>query len=166
MEIRYINNTDDRFEISSIYEQSWKFAYKGIIPQGYLDSIPSGKWAENIDKSDLHSLVVIENLKMIGTTSFCKSRFNNFADYGEIVSIYLLPEYIGKGYEKILLKNAVDELSALGFHDIFLWVLEDNTRARTFYEKFGFTVSENFLDDNIGGKNLREIQYFYHKHTI
>lgn len=33
MEIRHINQSDDRFAISRIYEESWKFAYKDIIPQ-------------------------------------------------------------------------------------------------------------------------------------
>lgn len=32
MEIRYIDSNDDLKEISRIYEQSWKYAYKGIIP--------------------------------------------------------------------------------------------------------------------------------------
>ena len=33
MEIRYITPTDDRMEISKIYEESWKCAYKGIYPK-------------------------------------------------------------------------------------------------------------------------------------
>lgn len=33
MEIRYINDKDDRIAISDIYEESWKHTYKGIIPQ-------------------------------------------------------------------------------------------------------------------------------------
>lgn len=162
MEIRYISKNDDRSEISNIYEQSWKFAYRNIIPQEYLDSIPTGKWAEKLDNPNRYSLIAIENGKIIGTVSFGKSRFNDFVDYGEIISIYFLPKYMGKGYGKILMKSAVEELLRLGYHDIFFWVLEKNTRARRFYEKFGFTVSENFLDDNIGGKYLKEIQYFYH----
>lgn len=44
MEIRFIAPTDDRSEISRVYEESWKFAYKGIVPQSYLDSIPEGRW--------------------------------------------------------------------------------------------------------------------------
>lgn len=43
MEIRTINNADDRNAISQIYEESWKYAYKGIIPQSYLNSIPKGR---------------------------------------------------------------------------------------------------------------------------
>lgn len=38
MEIRYVAQNDDPLEISGIYESSWKYAYKGIIPQEYLDS--------------------------------------------------------------------------------------------------------------------------------
>lgn len=37
--IRKINSSDSRKEISNVYEQSWKFAYKGIIPQDYLDRL-------------------------------------------------------------------------------------------------------------------------------
>ena len=40
MEIRYITHSDNRLAISKIYEDSWKHAYKGIIPQEYLNSIP------------------------------------------------------------------------------------------------------------------------------
>ncbi len=162
MEIRYIEKTDDRYAISRIYEESWKFAYKDIIPQSYLDSIPSGQWASKIDNPEMYSAVAVECGKLIGTSSFCKSRFSEYADFGEIVSVYLLPEYIGKGYGRKLLWFAVNALSELGYRDVFLWVLEDNKRARAFYEKCGFVYSNTYLNDNIGGKELRELQYRYH----
>ena len=44
MEIRLLRDSDDRVAVSRIYEESWKFAYKGIVPQAYLDSIPAGRW--------------------------------------------------------------------------------------------------------------------------
>lgn len=162
MEIRYIEQTDDRAAISRIYEKSWKFAYKDIIPQGYLDSIPTGQWVSSLDKSGRKSLVMIENNTFIGTSSFCRSRFPDFDGSGEIVSIYFLPEYMGKGYGKLLMDAVIAELSKMEFNDVFLWVLEDNYRARKFYEKYGFVQSDNSLYDNIGGKNLREIQYRYY----
>lgn len=97
----------------------------------------------------------------MGTSSVCKSRFEQFHDWGEIISIYLLPDYMGKGYGKTLLKSAISELKMQGFENIFLWVLEENIRARHFYEKSGFVPTDDFLDDNIGGKELREIRYVY-----
>lgn len=45
MEIRPLRETDSRMEVSRIYEESWKFAYRGIVPQAYLDGIPAGQGA-------------------------------------------------------------------------------------------------------------------------
>lgn len=55
----------------------------------------------------------------------------------------------------------MEELQKEGYKKIFLWVLEDNQNARGFYEKMGFRKKEVYLDDNIGGKDLREVQYVY-----
>ena len=160
MEIRYIDQSDDLIEISNIYESSWKYAYKGIIPQDYLDSIPTGRWASGIDKFRMNNLVMIENGHIIGTASISKSRWQQYSDYGEIISIYFLPTYMGKGYGKHLLKKCIEELNIRGYDKILLWVLEDNQRARAFYEKNGFSCSGNFMNSNIGGKELREAMYF------
>ena len=40
-------------------------------------------------------------------------------------------------------------------------LLEENSRARRFYEKNGFTCSGEFMNDTIGGKELREVMYTY-----
>lgn len=158
---RKINSSDSREEISNVYEQSWKYAYNGVIPQDYLDSIPSGQWCGVIDNPNWYTLVMLDGKKIIGTASYCKSRFEDYKDWGEIISIYFLPEYMGKGYGKCLLEKVVEELIAMGFKKIFLWVLEDNHRARHFYEKFGFKNSGEYMDNVIGGKQLRELQYVY-----
>lgn len=157
-----MRQSDDRFEISRIYEKSWRFAYKDIIPEDYLEGIPVGRWVPYLDREDVHTLVLIEDDMFIGTSSYCKSRFPAFDDWGEIISIYFLPEYIGKGYGEKLLNAVVNELEGLGYRDIFLWALEENDRARKFYEKEGFFLSNHYLNDNIGGKELRQIQYCYH----
>ena len=160
MKIRYITKDDNPLEISKIYESSWKYAYKGIIPQDYLDSIPTGQWANSINKVGLNSLVLIEHGKIIGAASFCKSKWKKYNDYGEIISIYFLLNYIGKGYGSLLLGKCIEELKQYGFHKVLLWVLEDNHRARKFYEKNGFIYSKVFMNDNIGGKDVREVMYF------
>lgn len=160
MEIRYATCNDDPFKISDIYEKSWKFAYRGMIPQSYLDCIPAGQWANGINNADMHNLLLIENGMMVGTASFCQSRWEAYRGYGEIVSIYFLPDYMGKGYGKLLLDKCIEELKKLGFRNVLLWVLEDNHRARKFYEKNGFVCAEVFMEDNIGGQDIREVLYF------
>ena len=96
MEIRFLRETDNRLAVSRIYEESWKFAYRGIIPQAYLDTIPIGRWAANRDLEG--SLVLEEGGQLIGTARTGPSRWPKYPDSGEIVSLYLLPEFTGRGY--------------------------------------------------------------------
>lgn len=166
MEIRPLNCRDDRQAVSHVYEESWKHAYKGIIPQSYLDSIPKGHWCDAVDNQGRHTLIMLDNNKIIGTSSYCASRLEYMQGYGEIISIYLLPEYCSKGFGKLLLQESVSGLKQMGYQNIFLWVLEQNYTARRFYEKFGFRENGRILEDSIGGKNLREIQYVIHCNTF
>ena len=77
MYIRYIKPEDDRMSISEIYERSWKHAYKDILPYSYLNAIPRGHWASVIDSPGWNTLILFERGKMVGTSSFCQSRFRN-----------------------------------------------------------------------------------------
>lgn len=159
MVIRHKKADDDRLAVSRIYEEGWKFAYRGIVPQDYLDSIPAGQWASCIDQEGVGSLVVEEDGILIGTSSYSRSRWQQFSGLGEIISIYLLPAYIGRGYGRQLLEAAVGELEKLGYQEIFLWVLEENLHARKFYERCGFTPTKHYMEHEIGGKVLREVRY-------
>ena len=163
--IRPLTENDDPLEISNIYEQSWKHAYKGIVPQEFLDSIPHGKWVKSLGAKDRTHFAAELEEKLIGTASVCPSRWENHRDCGEIVSIYFLPEHMGKGYGRALLERCIGELEKQGFDRIILWVLEENSRARRFYEKNGFVCTGEFIEDNIGGKPLREVLYVFERHV-
>ena len=159
MEIRRITEKDDLAAVSNIYEQSWRYAYKGIIPQAYLDSIPHGRWISGINMNGRTDIGAFEDGRIVGTASFGALRWEKFSDWGEIVSVYLLPEYMGRGVGSAFMERCTAELRALGCSRILLWVLEENVRARRFYEKQGFTATGEYMDDNIGGRDLREIMY-------
>lgn len=159
MEVRYVTADDSRAAISEIYEKSWKHAYCGIIPQDYLDSIPQGRWESVPDRAGMRTILCLEDAKPVGVSSFGVSRLERLDTWGEIVSLYLLPEHMGRGIGRALLEHVVTELRASGFERIFLWVLEENVRARRFYERCGFRQTNDFTDISIGGKDLREIRY-------
>ncbi len=161
MEIRPLTAGDDRLAVSKIYEESWKYAYRGLIPQDYLDSIPEGRWVSGLDRPNLKTLVCVEDGKLVGVSSFCPSRLERLSGWGEVVSIYLLPSCIGRGYGKCLMEATLSELKKLGYEEVFLWVLEENHRARGFYERLGFLPTGDVMEDTIGGKPLREVRYRY-----
>lgn len=75
-------------------------------------------------------------------TAFCTVRERNtkpFLGYAYIKDLYVLPERQGRGIGKKLLKNALVQMREKGFSHAVLECAEDNTGARRFYERFGFT---------------------------
>lgn len=162
MEIRPLRLSDDPAAVSRVYEESWKRAYRGIVPDAYLDSIPSGAWCPALNTPGRWTLLLLDDDRIVGTSSYSASRSERMAGFGEVISLYLLPDFCGKGYGRSLLQAAVDDLHSRGYRDIFLWVLEENVVARRFYERFGFSCSGIFTQTEIGGKTLREVAYVCH----
>lgn len=159
MEIRKVTQSDNFNDIALIYALSWKAAYRNIVPQQYLDELSEIRWSTLLQDSRWDSYAIVENGKYIGTSSICPARDEKMAGWGEIISIYLLPEYFGKGFGKPLLYNSVSALRSMGYNNIYLWVLEENIRGIKFYEKNGFALSSDRAQISIGGKDLTEVRY-------
>lgn len=103
----------------------------------------------------------MDNGKYIGISSICAARDEAMAGWGEIISMYLLPDYFHMGIGKPLVENSISALIKMGYSKIYLWVLQENTRARKFYEKNGFTLSADTVTIQIGNKDLAEVRYTY-----
>lgn len=161
MRIRPVSEADDRMAVSRVYEESWKVAYRNIIPRDYLDSIPAGSWCEAAFRPDMYSLVMTTGDEIVGTASYCERRFGSTPGEccGEIVSIYFLPQYMRQGYGTLLMQAVQAELKKLGYQSCSLWVLEENEHARRFYEKMGFIPDGTCMEQVICGKRLREMGY-------
>lgn len=85
---------------------------------------------ENLDTMRTWVLKDSEN-KIVG---FCK--VEKFAHYGEVDSMYVIPEHKGKGLGKKLMDKAFEWLGSE--QDIILKVVSYNSRAIEFYKKMGF----------------------------
>lgn len=146
-------------EASHIYARSWKVAYKGIVPQKYLDDLSVEHWTSFFENSPFQNFLLKDDGVFVATLSIVQARDGKYHGYGEIVSIYVLPEYFNKGYGKFLFKQMIEKLQSMGLNKICLWVLEENLNARRFYEKNGFVPNGDKKVINIGDKQLTEICY-------
>ena len=151
--------------ISRIHARSWKYAFKGHLPQSYLDNLKEDFWEPTFKKWLEEGTVTVRLLsihgQMAGCISYGRAQDEKHPDWGEIRSLYLLPEYMGCGFGKHLLKTGMDDLRKRGYKTIYLWVLDTNTHARHFYEKNGFRKTEDLLIVELGGKQLTDIRYIY-----
>lgn len=164
MEIRKAT-VDDVYDISRIYALSWKSAYRGIVPNTYLDDLREDFWVEffngSINEESINVKMIFHNEVPVGAVAYGMSRDESLKDFGEIFSIYLLPEYFGKGFGNKLLESALDDLKSLGFNNVYLWVLENNINAQSFYMRNGFYKTNNKSYIEIQGERLIDIRYEY-----
>lgn len=150
---------DDFGSISKIYAHTWKAAYKDIIPSDYLASLDDNNWCEVLKSQSLESLVFTKDDVYVGTCGYCPAREEAFDGWGEIVSLYVLPQYWGGGLGSKLIEQAQNYLKAQGFEKIYLLVLEENINAQKFYKKHGFKPLLPAGETEIGGKKLGEIRF-------
>ncbi len=73
-------------------------------------------------------------------------------DCRRLYAIYLLAAHYGSGAGQALLDAALGRAAAS------LWILEDNPRARAFYERNGFRADGAAKDDDSWGEPIRELR--------
>lgn len=151
-------NASEIFEISKVLVQSWKFAYKGIVNDQYLSSIRDDHWVDILrtglaDENSVY-LVAKENERLAGVCVLRKSQIKEFPEDCEIVSIYLLPTFIGKGMGFQLYRFAEAVMKQKGYSHCVLGVLSENSRAIGFYKKAGFEQTDCSVSFILGTQTL------------
>ncbi|KZL92488.1 mycothiol acetyltransferase [Clostridium magnum DSM 2767] len=149
--------------ISNIYALSWKTAYRGLIPQKYLDELRDDFWVGTFENWITTKVITADILSVdnfpVGGIAYGKSRDEKLTDWGEIVSIYVHPDHYRLGYGKILLDTALKFMREDGYKKCYLWVLEQNENAKCFYEKNGFRCNKDQFEFQIMGKQLTDLRY-------
>ncbi len=157
--IRKLLPSDNPLTVGSIFVEGWRYAYKGIVSDEYLSGLSAEQWAKKLEMPGRHTIVAELDGELIGTVGYGNARDADYVNEGEIYAIYLLPKYIRYGYGTALLKAVCSELRPLGYSELYLWVLKENSQAIGFYEKMGFTFTGETKDADIGGTVFTELRY-------
>ena len=121
---------------SLVHWKAWREAYDDLLSAEFQETMTLERCRFFSQKFPENTLIAMDGLKVVGFISY-----GNFRDEtiqaGEIIALYVLKDYYGKGIAQKLMKAALIALDH--FSEIFLWVLKDNKRAIAFYQKMGFT---------------------------
>jgi GNAT superfamily N-acetyltransferase len=143
MKIR-LTRIEDARSISSVIANTWKVAYRGIVPDAYLDSLIIGKYEEMLGKNianKTETIFVLENQEqqIVGMASGGKDRLGMYEC--ELIAIYILPAYQKMGYGKLMFNKIIEKHKKNQYKSMIIWTFRDN-RDRKFYEVMGGVTGE------------------------
>jgi ribosomal protein S18 acetylase RimI-like enzyme len=136
---------EDADAIGAVHVRAWQAAYRGVMPDEYLDG-PRAQdradgWRRHLTalRPDQKVLVVIDRDRVVGFAIFgCERGSDASQDVGELYAINLDPDVWDRGIGRALLRRATDELAEAGYAEAVLWVVPQNQRARDLYESEGW----------------------------
>jgi len=167
IEIRAAIPPDAR-EIARIHVDTWRAAYRGIVPGEYLASLPYREsqetWLRVMGEGGEQAgcvFVAEEVGTLLGFSSGrARTRFSQgLTEYKVVLeTLYVLPSRQGEGIGRRLVGAIASRLAESGVPSMLLWVLEEKTTARRFYESLGGTVLGQGSFE-LGGAELSEVAY-------
>jgi GNAT superfamily N-acetyltransferase len=136
---------DDATALARVHVDSWRAAYRGLVPDSRLDGLDYERRATRfrerlLDKGPSETYVIERDGEIFGfvTLGACRDPDVEPERVGEIWGIYLAQQHWRQGTGTLLCRFAEQVLASRGYGEIKLWVLAGNSRARRFYEAMGF----------------------------
>lgn len=162
---------DDAPGIAAAHMRGWQVAYKGIVPDAFLDAMVLAdrveRWRENLKATELPNglpapsdYVAEVDDQVVGFANvgvFRKEADNPRA--GELWAMYVHPDHWGTGAGYALMQATMDQFTRDAIETAYLWVLEDNAQARRFYERQGWSADDVTETESIGGVDIISRRY-------
>ncbi|MFJ4948407.1 GNAT family N-acetyltransferase [Streptomyces sp. NPDC088760] len=149
--------------VSEIRIRGWQHAYRGLVPQAYLDGLSVAADAERrragfAQRTDVVNLVAERDGTVLGWAAYGPYRDGDtHTGDAELYAIYVDPAHLGGGIGRALLAASLERCSA--WPRMLLWVLEDNAPARRFYERAGFRPDGAEERFEAAGVSVPEVRY-------
>lgn len=155
----------DAAALARIDVAAWQAGYRGLMPDDFLAGLDeersTARWQWAFAKKPPLVLVVEHDGEVVGACRYGESRDADAAPCtGEVMALNVHPAAWRRGVGTELLQAVLERLRLLRFTAATLWVLDENSRARAFYEAAGFSKegAERTETDLIGSP-LHEVRY-------
>lgn len=138
--------------LAYIQTESWKAAFSGILPPEELARYTELQRAEEmykrvLEKGQVQMLIEFVDGSPHGIAAWGQNREDSNPDCAELICIHSLQDKWRRGYGSVMMQQLLAEMQRAGYAEVVLWVFKANTRARNFYEKHGFILTDRKKQD-------------------
>ncbi|MEV7325505.1 GNAT family N-acetyltransferase [Streptomyces sp. NPDC093970] len=155
---------DDCDRVSEIRIRGWQYAYRGLMPQPFLDGLSAERDAVRRrarfrdGENGVTDLVAERGGEIVGWAAHGPYRDGDVrTGDAELYAIYLDPAHVGTGAGRRLLETVLAQCARHA--RVYLWVLKENARARRFYERAGFRPDGVEEPYEVDGVPVPEVRY-------
>ncbi|MCJ2036543.1 GNAT family N-acetyltransferase [Methylobacterium sp. J-068] len=151
----------DADRIADLFDETWREAYRGIIPGVALErmiSQRSSQWWLGAAQRNRPLVVVDTGEAVVGYAVYGPARGRLLRAAGEIDELYIRPDHQGLGLGRRLFRAIRNDLADHGLADAGVWALEENARALSFYAGLGGVEAARSVD-RIAGAVLPKIGF-------
>ena len=125
----------DRDAIAALHLASWRDAYRGVLPDGFLDGALADELGALWTGRDLERTVTLVSDATDGLDGFACCLTDRSVPY--VDNLHVRPARRGGGTGAALMQALFARLRGAGHGMADLTVLEGNVRARAFYRRQG-----------------------------
>ncbi len=159
MTVRSITEKDLK-AVYELYAAAWKSGYKGLLPQDFLDELTPKRWEGRFLEEG--SFAALEGEKIVAHCHARAAAEPQMNGWGEIHTLYVHPDFWRKGYGTAVFRQAEKWLFQKGFADIYLYVLDGNTRAMSFYRSRSYIPNGDTVCCEVGGAMVTDYRFAKH----
>ncbi|MGC1214029.1 MAG: GNAT family N-acetyltransferase [Micromonospora sp.] len=154
----------DLMPIGALHQRSRVAAYSPFLPtEALADPTPEAMgryWVERWtwERDDHRMTVAARDDRLVGFSYLGPDDEGDPAT-GLLHAIHLDPDERGRGTGRELMVDALAAMRSRGWSSAALWVLRQNTHARGFYERGGWTPTGAERTEHIGGTLVPQLRY-------
>ncbi len=154
----------DALQVATIHVRSWQAAYRGLIPDEYLDALRPEQRAERYTLGDRSpgapwTTVAVEGSSASAFATTGPSKDPDNGAVGELLALYVDPSRWRCGIGSSLVAHARHELHERGFDAAVVWVLDRNDLARGFYLRDGWATEGKARIEEAWGVRVAQVRY-------
>jgi len=130
---------DDAALIAQVRIDSWRAAYRGMIPDAYLDGMKvedsTRMWTRVLDAASDAACTFVAEVEgeLVGFAAGITLAERKLDFDAELTALYVLPSAQRAGIGRRLLTEVAATLGAAGAPNMLVWVLAQNGKARDFF---------------------------------
>jgi GNAT superfamily N-acetyltransferase len=165
MELAVRNATaDDAMEVAHVHIRAWQSAYRGLLPDEFLDALRADERASRYSFGSTEcetpdTILAVDDGAIRGFATVGRSRDADVPDAGELCALYIDPPHWQEGIGRLLLAHGYERLRERGFEDAILWLLEGNGRAERFYRSDGWAPDGSSRHEDVWGVESHVIRF-------